>query len=202
MDSTSKNIPLSGKSASDTSPPKILADLVEPADIRFNGVRPWDITVHNPKTYQYTLAKGTLGFGEAFMDGYWDCNRLDECFTQFQRADIDLKLRGLLKIRLVLANLSNRLTHKLVNLQTTHRAYQVGEKYYDTGNDIYTRMLDPLMNYSCGYWQFADTLEQAQIDKLDMICRKLDLKAGDHLLDVGCGWVCLHAMPRRAMALR
>jgi cyclopropane-fatty-acyl-phospholipid synthase len=87
-----------------------------------------------------------------------------------------------------MASLGNRITHSLINLQTANRAHQVGEKHYDLGNDLYTRMLDPLMNYSCGYWQDADSLEQAQIDKLDLICRKLNLKPGEHLLDVGCGW--------------
>ncbi len=90
-----------------------------------------------------------------------------------------------------MASLGNRIVHKLVNLQTANRSYQVGEKHYDIGNDLYTRMLDPLMNYSCGYWQNAETLEQAQIDKLDMVCRKLNLEPGDHLLDIGCGWGAL-----------
>lgn len=171
-----------------TRPPQILADLVGLADIRFNGDRPWDITVHHPNTYSYTLAKGTLGFGEAYMEGYWDCDELDGCFTRFQQVDIDMKLSGLTKFRLILASLGNRIAHKLVNLQTIERSYHVGEKHYDIGNDLYTRMLDPLMNYSCGYWHNADSLEQAQIDKLDLICRKLDLQRGDHLLDIGCGW--------------
>ena len=191
MGFTSDDMPLSEKITTTASAPKILVDLVESADIKFNGGRPWDIIVHHPDTYRYTLARGTLGFGEAFMAGYWDCHQLDECFTKFQRVDIDLKLSSLRKLRLIMASLSNRLKHKLVNLQTTDRAYQVGEKHYDAGNDIYTRMLDPLMNYSCAYWQFADTLEQAQIDKLDMVCRKLDLQPGDRLLDVGCGWGAL-----------
>jgi cyclopropane-fatty-acyl-phospholipid synthase len=171
-----------------TRPPQILVDLIGQADIRFNGDRPWDIIVHDSNTYRYTLAKGTLGFGEAYMEGYWDCDELDECFTRFQRIDIDMKLSGLTKFRLIIASLGNRIAHKLVNLQTVKRAYQVGEKHYDIGNDLYTCMLDPLMNYSCGYWQNADSLEQAQIDKLDLVCRKLDLRPGDHLLDIGCGW--------------
>jgi len=171
-----------------TRPPKILVDLVESADIRLNGDRPWDIRIHDPSVYEYTLTKGTLGLGEAYMEGYWDCDQLDECFTKFQRHNLNLKFSGLAKFRLIMASLGNRITHKLVNLQTVNRAYQVGEKHYDLGNDLYTRMLDPLMNYSCAYWQHADSLEQAQIDKLDLICRKLNLKPGDHLLDVGCGW--------------
>lgn len=171
-----------------TAPPGVLRDLLEPADVVFNGDRPWDITVHNSDTYRFTLAKGTLGFGEAYMRGYWDSKQLDECFTKLQRVDIDSKLRGLFKIRLLFSSLANLAAHTLINLQTRQKAFEVGEKHYDIGNDIYRSMLDSRMNYSCGYWQDADSLEQAQINKLDLICKKLKLQAGDVLLDIGCGW--------------
>ena len=75
-----------------------------------------------------------------------------------------------------------------MNLQSESRAYQVGEQHYDTGNDVFKAMLDPGMNYSCGYWENADSLEQAQLDKLDLICRKLELTPGEKLLEIGCGW--------------
>src|SRR5210317_394223 len=125
----------------DTQPPRILVELVEPAGIRFNGDRPWDIKVHDASAYRYTLTKGTLGLGEAYMEGYWDCDELDECFTKFQRHDLNLKFSGLAKFRLIMASLGNRITHSLINLQTANRAHQVGEKHYDLGNDLYTRML-------------------------------------------------------------
>ena len=169
-------------------PPQILVELTELADIRLNGDRPWDITVHHSNAYKNTLRRGTLGLGEAYMDGYWDCEELDECFTRLQRSDVDLKLGKLSKFRLAFASFCNQFAHKLINLQTVKRAYQVGKQHYDIGNKLYTQMLDPRMNYSCGYWQFANSLEQAQIDKLDLVCRKLQLKPGDHLLDIGCGW--------------
>jgi cyclopropane-fatty-acyl-phospholipid synthase len=64
----------------------------------------------------------------------------------------------------------------------------VGKEHYDIGNDLFRAMLDPYMQYSCGYWKQAETLEQAQQDKLKMICEKLQLKPGMSLLDIGCGW--------------
>ncbi len=169
-------------------PPDILRDLLAPADVKFNGDRPWDIIVHNRDTYRYTLAKGTLGFGEAYMKGYWDSIQLDECFSKLQRVDINLKLRGLFKVRLLLSSLANLAVHIFLNLQTRQKAFEVGEKHYDIGNDIYRSMLDSRMNYSCGYWQGTNSLEQAQINKLDLVCKKLDLQPGDTLLDIGCGW--------------
>jgi cyclopropane-fatty-acyl-phospholipid synthase len=102
--------------------------------------------------------------------------------------DINIKLRGLFKIRLLLSSLANLAVHTLLNLQTRQKAFEVGKKHYDIGNDIYRSMLDSRMNYSCGYWQDTNSLEQAQVNKLDLVCRKLDLQPGDTLLDIGCGW--------------
>lgn len=183
--------PIKPSSHHDTTPPAAFRDLLMPADVLFNGDRPWDITVHNRDTYRYTFAKGTLGFGEAYMNGYWDCEQLDECFTKLLRVDIDQKLRILFKARLLLSSLSNLVIHTTLNLQTKDRAYQVGEQHYDIGNDIYSKMLDPLMNYSCGFWHNTDSLDQAQINKLDLVCKKMELKPGDKLLDIGCGWGAL-----------
>ena len=134
--SSDNQLPL--KKPTISSPPQILVDMLKPADVQINGDRPWDIIVHSPKTYRYTLAKGTLGFGEAYMERYCDCLELDVCVTKCLRADIDLKLSGLSKLRLIMASLGNRIVHKLVNLQTTNRSYQVGEKHYDIGNDLLT----------------------------------------------------------------
>jgi cyclopropane-fatty-acyl-phospholipid synthase len=118
------------------------------------------------------------------MDGQWDAESLDELFTRLLRADIDTKLAGRVRLRL----LGEVLRHRLFNLQNRDRAFEVGERHYDIGNDVFTAMLDSSMSYSCGYWERADNLEEAQYAKLDMICRKLELASGERLLDIGCGW--------------
>jgi len=167
-----------------TAPPAVLRELAAMAGVRFNGDAPWDIQVHDPAVYRRILTRGSLGFGEAYMDGLWDCERLDELFHRLLSIDVDAKMVGLARLRLVLESLR----HRLLNLQSEARAFVVGERHYDIGNDVFEAMLDSSMSYSCGYWARADNLEQAQRDKLDLICRKLELKPGEHLLEIGCGW--------------
>src|SRR5688572_27295629 len=119
--------------------------LVEPADIRINGDRPWDVQVHDDRLYQRVLAQGTLGLGEAYMDGWWDCEALDQMVARAQQSDVGR--------RLVAPTLMLRVAHaKLTNLQSKRRAFQIGERHYDIGNDLYECMLDARMIYSCAYW--------------------------------------------------
>ena len=165
-------------------PPAVLRDLADQAGVRFNGDAPWDIQVHDAAVYSHILTRGSLGFGESYMDGLWDSHALDELFDRLLSFDVDEKLAGLTKLRL----LGEVLRQRLFNLQSPKRAFQVSEQHYDIGNDVFEAMLDASMSYSCAFWQDADTLEQAQANKLDMICRKLELKPGETLLEIGCGW--------------
>lgn len=159
-----------------------IAALLEPADIRLDGGRPWDIKVHNEELFKIVLQKGTLGAGEAYMNGWWDCDALDEMFY-----------------RAIMANLENELSKNpavyflavcqvLFNLQSRRRSAQVAETHYNFDNAMFECMLGPTMNYSCGYWREADNLDQAQEAKMDLIARKLYLEPGMTVLDIGCGW--------------
>jgi cyclopropane-fatty-acyl-phospholipid synthase len=165
-------------------PPAMLRDLMAEAGIRFNGDAPWDIQVFDEGVYRMILTKGSLGFGEAYMDGLWDCHSLDQLFHRLLSIDADERIGGWARLRL----LGDILRHRLFNLQSNRRAFQVGEQHYDIGNDVFEAMLDPTMSYSCGYWQHAPDLAEAQRNKLDMICRKLELQPGERLLEIGCGW--------------
>jgi cyclopropane-fatty-acyl-phospholipid synthase len=166
------------------APPAVLAELLAHADVSINGERPWDLRVFDSDMYRRVLSSWSLGLGEAYMDGLWECDQLDELFTRVLRSGLDSAATGMAKVRLI----GEHLRHRLFNLQSSRRAFQVGEQHYDAGNDVFEAMLDSRMIYSCGYWQHASSLEQAQYDKLDMICRKLDLHPGETLLDIGCGW--------------
>lgn len=165
-------------------PPRVLRELADEAGIHFNGDAPWDIQVHDVDVYQRILSKGSLGFGESYMDDQWDCHQLDEMFCRLLKFDIDEKLTGWARLRI----LGEVVRHRFFNLQSRHRAFQVGDQHYDIGNDVFEAMLDTSMSYSCAYWKEADNLEQAQFNKLDMICRKLQLQPGETLLEIGCGW--------------
>jgi cyclopropane-fatty-acyl-phospholipid synthase len=166
------------------APPAVLEELLAGSGVRINGDSPWDIQVYDEQVYRLILTQGSLGFGRAYMHGLWESAQLDETFHLLLRADIDHKLATWSRLRL----LGEVLRQRLFNLQSPQRAFQVAEKHYDIGNDIFEAMLDSSMSYSCAYWEKAENLEQAQQHKLDLICRKLRLKPGERLLEIGCGW--------------
>ncbi|HEX8989220.1 MAG TPA: cyclopropane fatty acyl phospholipid synthase [Rhodocyclaceae bacterium] len=164
--------------------PRALAALADAAGFRFNGTDPWDVRVLDARLYGRIHAAGSLGFGEAYVDGWWECERIDQLCQRLLAVDVDRHVDGRLRFHA----LGDFLRHTLFNLQSYRRAFEVGKRHYDIGNDVFEAMLDSSMTYSCAYWQRAATLEEAQRHKLDMICRKLELRRGERLLDIGVGW--------------
>jgi len=159
-----------------------LEKLLEGTDIFFNGENPWDISVYNPNLYERILTQGSLGLGEAYMDGWWDSDQLDELFNKFCSAQV--KSRVMLDPQ----SIKNGLWAYFINRQSKHLISHIVKHHYDIGNDLYRLMLDARLTYSCGYWKEAKTLDQAQEHKFDLICRKLNLQPGQRILDIGCGW--------------
>jgi len=162
-------------------PRQTVERLLSLADVKIDGDRPWDIQVHDEAFYARVLAEGALGLGESYMDGWWDCERLDELFRRVLLARLETKVRPRTELPSVVRA-------RILNLQRRARAFRIGERHYDIGNELFQRMLDPLMIYSCGYWADAATLREAQEAKLDLVCRKLGLRPGMRVLDIGCGW--------------
>lgn len=150
------------------------------ADIRVDGDRPWDVQVHNPQLYSRVLVQGSVGLGEAYMDGWWDCERLDHFFTRLLRFDHEIPLGIPVVIDFIRSWFTNR--------QTQVRSKQVADRHYNLGNDLYIRMLDRNMQYTCAYWKDAQHLDDAQENKLDLICRKLYLEPGMRVLELGGGF--------------
>ncbi|CAB0151598.1 Cyclopropane-fatty-acyl-phospholipid synthase [Pseudidiomarina piscicola] len=160
---------------------RYLAELLESAGISINGSRPWDMQLHQEQLLNDVLTRGNLALGEGYMRGDWDSERLDEFFYRVLRADLGSHIKP---ARFFWHHLKAR----LLNLQSRARAFQVGQHHYDLGNRLYQAMLDERMVYTCGYWHRADNLAAAQRDKLELICRKLQLRPGMKVLDIGCGW--------------
>ncbi len=156
-------------------------ELLALAGVRIGGERPWDLHVHDDRLYARVLAEGSLGLGESYMDGWWDCPQLDEFIHRVLAAELDTRVQPW-------TDALHVLRARLVNLQRPGRAFRIGRHHYDIGNDLFSRMLDRRMIYSCGYWKDAATLDEAQEAKLDLVCRKLGLEPGMKVLDIGCGW--------------
>lgn len=159
----------------------LIRKLLEKGDIAVGGDRPQDIKVYDPRFYQRAIANGALGVGESYMDGWWEAVRLDAFFHHVTRARLEEQLPTPGRWWAVLWAF-------LTNQQSRRRSRRVAETHYDIGNDFYFDMLGPWMQYTCAYWREAKTLQEAQEAKLDLICRKLGLRAGHRVLELGGGW--------------
>lgn len=160
----------------------LVRELFGLAGVRVDGPGPGDITVHDPRFYGRLLRDASIGMGESYMDGWWDTDALDVLLEKILRAGLQDTVTGNLRLRLLTARAV------ALNLQSKTRSRRSVAAHYDIGNDLYTRMLDPRMVYTCAYWRNASTLAEAQEAKLDLVCRKLGLEPGMRVLDLGCGW--------------
>ncbi|MHA6689315.1 cyclopropane fatty acyl phospholipid synthase [Devosia sp. A449] len=160
---------------------RFVVSQLDKAGITPNGDRPTDPQIHDERLWARLLRDGTLGLGESYMDGWWDAPELDQFLFKLMNAHIQDAFPK------DLAELWSVARGKLLNLQRLH-VTEVGEKHYDIGNDLYAAMLDSRMIYSCAYWRDAGDLDAAQEAKLDLICRKMGLMPGMHILDIGSGW--------------
>jgi cyclopropane-fatty-acyl-phospholipid synthase len=158
-----------------------LARLLLGSGVTLDGSQPWDIQVHDSRFYARTIAQGSLGFGDAYVDGWWDTDDLPGCLERLLRHGTENRVGGGLRHL-------NAARFVLLNLQRGARAWHVGRRHYDLGDDLFEAMLGQRMVYSCGYWAEAADLDAAQVAKLDLVCRKLELEPGMRVLDIGCGW--------------
>ncbi|HDQ41932.1 MAG TPA: cyclopropane fatty acyl phospholipid synthase [Desulfonatronum sp.] len=161
---------------------KVMTEMLQSAGIVVNGTNPWDIRIHDDRWYARVWKEKSLGLGESYMDGWWDCERLDEMFCLLLRSGLEEKVRGDLRYMV------HFLPGMLFNLQSKMRSRIVAKHHYDLGNDLFFSFLDSCKQYSCGFFQATDDLDLAQKKKLKLIARKLHLAPGDHVLDIGCGW--------------
>ncbi|HTR55087.1 MAG TPA: cyclopropane fatty acyl phospholipid synthase [Kofleriaceae bacterium] len=161
----------------------VCTELLAAAGITVDGANPWDVTVHDERVWSRILRDGTLGAGEAYVDGWWDSRALDQTIQRLQQSDLVDALRDNWMI------VPHLVKARVLNLQTLRRAFGNGQHHYDIGNDLYEAMLDRRMLYTCALWSTgARTLDDAQEAKLALVCKKLGLHPGMRVLDLGCGW--------------
>lgn len=167
-----------------------ITKMLEAAGCQLNGPNPWDPQVHDESAYGRLIRGGALAAGETYMDGLWDCERLDILVDKIGGAESPVQSLGK-------ATLARAATAALFqNLQSPRRARHNAEHHYNIGNDLYVPMLGKTMAYSCAYWKDVPGkskgdpkyLDQAQEAKFDLICRKLGLQPGMRVLEIGCGW--------------
>lgn len=144
------------------------------------------LIVHRERFHDRVLAQRSLGIGEAYMDGDWDAENDDiaNVIGLFLANDVG---RGIVESVPTLARIALHIlrTSPALRLQSARNVAH----HYDLGNDFYARMLDASMTYSCGLQLHeSDTLEQMQRNKFELMCRKLNLRPGATVIDVGCGW--------------
>lgn len=159
-----------------------VTQLLSTAGIHINGDQPWDIQVHDKRLYRRILKEPSLGIGEGYMENWWDCEKIDVFFYRLLR---DLHHQDIYKIwtflRFVFIN-------AISNQQSSKKSHDVADQHYNLGNDLFEVMLGDSMAYTCAYWKDAETLDKAQFDKYDLVCKKLELKPGEELLELGCGF--------------
>jgi len=172
-----------GNNIKESKAKKVLQKILDPSDVQINGNRPWDIRIHNPDFYERVLSGGSIALGESYMDGWWDCEVLDQFFERILEDHLDrkVKTKSILFLWVLLKAM-------IINAQNSSKAFDIGKRHYNFGNNLFSIMLDKGMNYSCAYWKNAKTLDDAQEAKLDLICRKMSLRSGMKVLDIGCGW--------------
>lgn len=159
----------------------LVQNLLNYADIQLDGNRPWDIKIHNNLFYKRVINGGSLAFGESYMEGWWDCEKIDELVTRILRTKLHNRIS--FNLRNLITLIGSYISYKIPS-----DPFEIGKHHYDLGNDFFEAMLGKTMVYSCGYWKDAKDLDEAQEAKLDLVCRKIGLKSGQRILDIGCGW--------------
>ncbi|MBN2568211.1 MAG: cyclopropane fatty acyl phospholipid synthase [Deltaproteobacteria bacterium] len=143
-----------------------------------------DMIVHDPAMWADWASRGILAIGESYMAKQWDSPHIDRVMAKLFSMPSEKKRRlfSSWKTKLLLS------IYMLCNQQRRTKEIEVAEKHYDLGNGFFQSWLDKNMQYSCGYWNGAMTLDEAQLAKMTMIAQKLKLSPGMTVLDIGCGW--------------
>ncbi|HVY72833.1 MAG TPA: class I SAM-dependent methyltransferase [Candidatus Paceibacterota bacterium] len=159
----------------------ILTALFRRADIIPDGGRPWDPQIYDDRFYRGVALRGAVGLGDAFIEGWWGCTDIEgfllrivqsRAYRHFPRFD----------------RLWRKLRFGVLDVQTLERSKKVARVHYDESPEFYRMMLGPSFFYTCARFDGVSTLEEAQRQKADLLCRKAELKPGWTVVDIGSGW--------------
>jgi cyclopropane-fatty-acyl-phospholipid synthase len=157
-------------------------NLLGQAGVRLNGPNPWDPCVRDERLFERVAAHGSLGLGEAYAEGWWECAALDQFFERVISARLDRTLKPSLELAAL------TLGSRLHNRQDRAAVWRAARVHYDLPVEIFEATFDRRLTASCAYWAQAEDLDDAQEAKLDLVCRKLGLGRGARVLDIGFGW--------------
>lgn len=161
---------------------EIFSEVCTAVGIEVNGSKPWDIQVHDGRFFSRVIADGSLGLGETYVLGWWDCDDLLGFLNRLLTSPEAAK-REHVGFRTTVAFLRARLT----NLQSIKQTQHLAAAHYDLSNPMFEQMLGKSMAYSCGLWNGAQSLDEAQQNKLETVCEKLRLQKGESVLDKARG---------------
>lgn len=164
-------------------------DILAEAGIAVGGDSPWDIRVNDPRFYATGLAGGSLGLGEAYVECWWDSGALDQTMERLARARLCAGAKKAARRWFAGFRRSGPGGGWYGATAGLERRHQVGAGFYRALLDETTQ------GFSCGYWRKANSLDQAQVNKLDLVCRKIGLRPGQRVLEIGagCGGFAAHA---------
>jgi cyclopropane-fatty-acyl-phospholipid synthase len=161
---------------------RVIESLLRGASITLNGSNAYDPQIHNDSFYARVLREGSLGLGESYMEGWWDCEALDQFFYKVLALDLGKRFKYTWKFVFDFG------LNQILNAGIRPKRFEIGARHYDIGNDLFQAMLDKRLTYTCGYWKYAQDLNAAQEAKLDLVCQKLGLEREQRVLDIGSGW--------------
>jgi len=142
--------------------PAPIAALTEAAGIGFDGDQAWDIEVRDGRLFTDLMRRGSLALGEGYVNGLWDCQRLDQLFTRLLTPNSAIDVMQGFDPWAHPRSVAITLGERLLNWQTQLRSHLLAQRHYDIDPRVYAAMLDSRRIYSCAYWQQPSKLEQAQ----------------------------------------
>ncbi len=143
-----------------------------------------EMIVNDPSLWSEWASGSVLAIGETYMQGKWDAPRLDQVMAKLASmpAADKRKIFSSWRAKALLA------LNAAFNPQRRSRERKVIDEHYELGTDFFRSWLDENMQYTCGFWKDATTLDEAQLSKMRLIGEKLNLRPGMRVLDIGCGW--------------